>query len=289
MPPPSYAAGDGRIDGFNYLNGARGRCGWGMLKHDTRLDQAAVDHAQYMAVNIDQGGKTFDEVYKHTQTPGWLGYTGVTGTDRAAYRGYPVGYVGDLLAAGGVGPGDLGEFAQVVAGFLESTYHGFASLRVATDTGYAYGASARYGFFVLNIGAASSTATTQLPAGDAVQTYPCEGEVGIGTAHAGETLNPLPNRDWMSNPVGTPILIAVRPGQALSISEVTMAPEGGAPLTGTLITSANDVNRYLQPNQAAWLPDGRLQRLTRYSVTIKGNNGAVPFTKSFTFTTWDQV
>jgi len=290
VPPPSYPAGDGRIDGFNYLNGARGRCGWGMLKHDTRLDQAAVDHAHYMAVNMDQGGKKFDEVYKHTQTPGWLGYTGVTGTDRAAYRGYPVGYVADLLDGGGTPSASyLNFFDEETAGFINSTYHGLGVLGVATDLGMAYDASITSGFFVFNIGVSATIASAQLPAGDAVQTYPCEGESGIATAHGGEIPNPLPSRDWGTNPVGGPILIAVRQGQALTVTSVTMAPVGGAPLTGTLITSANDVNRYLQSNQAAWLPDGRLQRLTRYSVTIKGTNGAVPFTKSFTFTTWDQV
>lgn len=289
VPAPSYVAGDGRITGFNYLNGVRGRCGWGLLKQDTHLDQAAIDHAHYMAVNMDQGGKTFDQVYEHTQTPGWLSYTGVSGTDRATYRGYPAGYVGDQLSGGGVGPNDRAEFAQVAAGFVGSTYHGFAALAVATDTGIGYDASSTSGFFVLNIGAPASIGTDQRPAGDTVQTYPCEGETNVPTPHFSENVNPLPSRDWNANPVGTPILIAVRPGHPLTVTSVTMAPEGGAPLTGTLITSANDVNHFLQPEQAAWLPNGWLQRLTRYSVTIKGTNGAVPFTKSFTFTTWDQA
>ena len=281
VPAPTYAAGSQQLAAFNYLNGIRGRCGFGLLKQDTRLDQAADDHANYLALNFAAIGAD-----PHSQSIALPGFTGNTTTDRARVRGYPLGTAGQS-AAGSVGEGvsrALGmlSIAQALPLLTQSTYHALGTLSDVLDIGlggrFLSGNSAvvaKYGI--------QSQAQPQRLAGDAVALYPCDGETDTLRVHPAESPDPMPGFAFGS--YGAPLIAKVRDDQSLTIDSWTIAPVGGATLPATLRAKGFDPNNSMPLNFAALIPNTVLAANTTYNVVLRGKTSGIPFERRYSFTT----
>ena len=134
----------------------------------------------------------------------------------------------------------------------------------------------------------------QLLGSDDVVTYPCNGVTGVNFQLRNETPNPVPGRNLSTNPIGTPILIKVRDGNALNVTNAAMINVAtGAPVVlRAPIGAANDPNRtggngfgYFKPSEAYVAPDAALMPGTTYQVTIVGTNNGAAFSRTFNFTT----
>ena len=62
--------------------------------------------------------------------------------------------------------------------------------------------------------------TAQLPGSNDVLTYPCNGTTGVNYQLKSEEPSPIPSRNLAANPVGHPILVTVRYGNVITITEL---------------------------------------------------------------------
>lgn len=280
VPPPTYPEGSELREIYNWLNAERSRCGMGLLRQDERVDLAADDHSKYMAVNIDNGNLTG---IVHEQDPTFPGFTGVSGTARVQFRGYP-GTAGDLVAYSDAASSGIKSL------FGYATYHsliaqaGFGLRDVGLGT--ARSIKTNWALSVLNMASPTvspepSETTPQL-AGDAVATYPCGGEVLLWRNHIAETPSPFPNTDMTTK--GPPITVFVRVPQRLLIRDFLLSTESGVSLPGTLLTSAERPG-LIATFQAAFIPDAPLPADTTFNVYIRGTNEGQRFEKRFSFST----
>jgi len=279
---PTYPEGGESEQAFHWINGERARCGMGLLKQDERLDRASQDHANYLAVNIDNGNLPF---ITHEQNPAFPGYTGLDGTARAQFRGYP-GVTSDLVASSGTA------LSGYQALFGDGVYHAFAAQTGNKDIGLGDMRSEKWNsqVSVLNVAvpifpanAQESLESGQRPAGEAVVTYPCGGETLIRRSHLDEFPSPFPDVPNLTT-LGPPITVFVRPQQLLKIREFTVTTVEGVAIEGTLLTAENRPG-YIVASQAAFIPDARLPANTTFNVVIKGTNEGQRFEKRFSYST----
>lgn len=287
-----YSGGAEETAAFNRLNNERSQCGFGRLAQSTQIDAAARAHADYqLRNNLDSH---FEDKQKYPQ-----GFTGVDEKARITAQGYlDFGAGADeyVISTSAGGKTGLGE--RAVRSLLSAPYHlrelmgsyrdvGF-SVRSGSDVGITGG---RDTFVQINA-AYKATAGPQVPTSSEVLTYPCEGVTGASKALYNEQPNPVPGRDLRANPLGTSILVAIRDGQRLTITNatVTKTVTGRAVALRPPMTTANDPNApcaagCLKSHQAFILPDVPLDANSVYAVTIAGTNNGVSFNKSFKFTT----
>lgn len=283
VPPSTYPKGSDLEAAFNWINTERSRCGMGLLTQDERLDAAAQDHANYQAINVDNGNL---KGLTHEQNPAYPGYTGVDGAARGHYRGYP-GIAGDLDAATDTA---LRGFQSL---FANATYHSLTAQTGLKDIGLGSMRTDRWNaqITVVNLavpviaaGPEDSIKAAQLPAGDAVVTYPCGGEILLARRHAPEIPTPLPDVDLLTR--GPPITVVVRYPQRLLIKEFVLKTAAGESLTGTLLTAVERPGNLI-PSKAAFIPDAVLPANTAFNVYIRGTNEGQRFEKRFSFSTGD--
>jgi hypothetical protein len=273
VPAPTYAAGSQQLAAFNYLNGIRGRCGFGLLKQDTRLDQAADDHANYLALNLQQ-----IQAFAHAQQPGLPGFTGVNAGDRAAFRGYTGSAVDGILQ--GATSMSIEDALRVLA---QSTYHSISALGGNVDVGFGARSTASSGRFVVGMYGIPQGGAAQRLAGDAVALSPCDGEVNRARRHALEIPDPMPGT--AAGTYGAPLIARVRDDQTLTIDDWTIAPAGGQAVAATLRVQGRDPNNAMVPNMAALIPNSVLAPNTTYNVVLRGKNSGIPFERLYSFTT----
>lgn len=276
----TYTAGSEELAAFAKLNAERQNCGFGLLQQSTPLDTAASGHANYLLRNNKAG---------HFQDPSDPFFTGNNALDRANAAGYSTLLVLDDNAdiTGGGANLITGLGVQALRGLLSAPYHALSLLSPELDIGIsikssdATGTTGTFGprsIHQFNLGLAQGAAS-QKPSSAAVQTYPCDGTIGTAHTLRNETPNPIPGRDLNANPIGQPILVAVRPGQGIAISSASMK----AKVSGTVValrpvmTKANDPNGMLNPSQAVLMPDAPLSPNTEYEVSIVGNNTTLTF------------
>jgi hypothetical protein len=281
---PSYAAGSEELAAFNRLNNERGSCGFGTLKQDTRLDQAARAHADWMLQN---------NVYSHTESASYPnGFTGINPWDRTAFAGYPTTYYTSELISFGSNETKVGRGNKGVRELLAGVYHAIGSLRPMKDVGISVRAPADVGASTVLVPTEIVTGTTdgyQMLASDEVVTYPCQGTTGTEYQLTDEDPNPVPGRNLGTTPLGQPIIVMARLGQTLSLTAASMqrVSDGQAVVMRSPVTGAADPNGRLanDPQIGYVLPDAPLQPNTSYRVTISGTNNGAAFQKTFTFTT----
>lgn len=286
-PTPTYANGSEEAAAFNLLNAERARCGFGTLVQSTQIDAAAQSHADWGLSNW-----VWSHYENGTNYP--LSYTGYSANDRVIAQGYT-----DLGNAGEVMAGDIGTSAKAGLGsqhmrrLLSAPFH----LRILTagyrDVGFSIRSNSDAGstnaavYEQVNLAYKQST-SKQLQSSSSILTYPCEGTTGVNYRLTSETPNPVPGRDLAANPLGHPIVVRVREGNALSISDVSLrnlATNSLVTLRSSATTKANDTSGRFMSNEAYVIPDSPLIQNTSYRVTMTGTNSNVPFTKTFVFST----
>lgn len=286
VAPDTYGAGSEGRQAFELLNAERGRCGFGLVAQNAKLDAAAQAHADWQILNNQ---------LSHTETAGTPGFTGVTPLDRVSAAGYVPSGVGEEISSLFYSGSIAGTGVFGVRALLALPYHQLGMLGGYRDVGIALRGSDQLGTTAnrgprtvqqLNFGFTPS-AGRQEPAGDQVLTYPCEGTSGVFYEITNETPNPVPGRDLRASPLGPGVVVAVRSGQTLAISSATMTTlSGRAPVAlRPPLTKASDPNAVLAAHQAVLIPDASLMPNTSYTVNIAGTNDGAPFEKSFNFAT----
>ena len=277
VAPFSYPSNPDLAKAMEYLNAARGSCGFGLLAQNTKLDQAANDQALYLTQNAGLG-----RAVDHTQVPSYPGYTALTAGDRAQYRGYGSTNVseGDTLSPiGGIRP-----MTDIVA-LMGVTYHMQNAFGTFREVGFSVVSDpTQASSWIAGVTNYGTVGADQQPAGNSISSYPCEGTTVAVGGHGPETPDPIPGRDWIARPGGTPILFQVRTGQVLAITSFTLKDQAGAivPIAATL-TSASDPNKFIRPHQAVVIPDSMLTRGATYFVEASGTNNGQPWTQKFKF------
>lgn len=290
---PSYSAQFEELDAYDAFNTARIGCGFGRLKKNPHLEIAALNHLVWEVKN---------NTYQHSETLGTVAYTGTTHWDRMLAAGF-------IQGSGSFQSGEVIDMAaSIQSGFglagarnlLSAPYHlrllmlGYSQIGLSVKTGGPVGSGADIEFagssstthMVVNL-VANSEHPAQSQASADVLTYPCAGVVGTKTTLFGELPSPIPNRNFLTNPVGMSVYIQALAGQILVITSssiVKTSDSSPVPLAVTM-TNANDPNIRLTPSQAFLIPDAPLADNTQYTVVIQGTNNGALFLKNFTFTT----
>ena len=255
------------------------------MKQDTRLDSVARGHADWLLVNNYSG---------HFQVAGTPGFTGVSPADRAQTAGYPAMSITDENAGSTGGVGSIaGRGAHAVRSLLAAPYHLAGLVSGAREIGIAIRNDTLAGStngprtveqFNLSVPVGSSA---QLPASDAVLTYPCEGTTGTAYRLAGESPNPIPGRDLSVSPIGHPVYVYARPSSTVVVTSASMiAASTGLPVTlRAPFSQVNDPAGIYSGNQVMVMPDAALSQSTSYQVNLAGTINGAPFTRTFTFLT----
>lgn len=281
---PAYSAGSEESNTLALLNQERGRCGFGLLKQNAKLDQSAAAHAAYLVQN--------SLLHGHREDPALPGYTGQNETERAAAVGYllnPVSAVLATLSGPPVAASTLTSTGQV-RGLFASPYHLLSILESVSNVGIGHrkkngtdGVERR----ALNITMGRVEGVNDLDASQAYS-YPCEASTGVNAGLADETPSPIPaNLVQDFRLYGGPIAVKVRTGRVLVVTSATITPTaGGAAVAVQILSQANTPRPDLmRANDAYLLPLSVLQPGTSYTVQLAGTNDGQPFSKSFSFTT----
>ena len=140
----------------------------------------------------------------------------------------------------------------------------------------------------MHVNAAHKTAAgKQLTAAGTIQTYPCDGATDVNRQLKNEMPNPTPGRDLSVNPIGTPIYIATRFGDALTLASASMVET----LTNTPVvlripvSEVNDPNLIYHGHEGYVAPDAPLKAGSQYTVTVTGSANGAAFSKTFSFKT----
>ncbi|WP_427914355.1 CAP domain-containing protein [Ramlibacter sp. MMS24-I3-19] len=285
-PTPNYAQGSEELAAFQFLNAERGRCGFGVLAQNTKLDAAARAHADYQLVN---------DLFTHTEDRAVYpsGFTGTTMVDRFAFQQYTdMGGAVDEIT-GETGRDDKTGFGvEGIRNLLNAPYHLQGLMSGMREAGVAVRSSRDTGTLTPRVllqwdGAYTLQAGPQLLASNDVLTYPCEGTTGADRQLTNESPDPVPGRDLTMNPLGTSVYIATRPGNTLAVTAASMTNTrtGGRVALRAAITAANDPQRSYGANEAYVAADAPLDANTAYEVTVAGTNNGAAFTRTFRFTT----
>ena len=286
-PTPTYPDGSEEAYAFQFLNTERSRCGFGTLVQNTQIDAAARSHADWGLLNW-----VFSHVEDVTKYP--LGYTGHSPSDRITHQGYTnLRNAGEVMARYRGTSAKFGEGIAQMQGLLSAPFHlkgltyGFRevglSVRSNTDVG-----SVNPAVYSVADLAYKQNSGMQRQSSSSILTYPCEGTTGVNFQLRHEEPNPVPGRDLDAYPLGHPVLIRVREGNILAITDVTMrnwTTDELVPLRSVATTKADDPHGYFEYNEAYVIPIGPLRPNTAYEVTIAGTNSSVPFTRTFVFST----
>jgi hypothetical protein len=293
VPTPTYAAGSDVLNAFNYLNNERARCGFGKLVQNSALDRAALSYATY----YDE--RPFSEMYR--ETPGVVGFTGVTASDRAAAQGYQTNSaVYDVNGRDvttyntNLTPGSTAQLANSAVDLTKKAfarpYDGLRLLSEGTEVGFGKktrdsmaGADRTVGTTLdIAVGNASYAQGQTPSTNTAVRTYPCEGSSGSIRKNAFSIVTES------SGSNGAPIAVVGQPGRSLTIdsASVTELATGSSYSILSMNTRANDPKGASLPND--WtgfvMTNAPLRANTPHRVVINYTSGGLSGTTTFTFT-----
>lgn len=262
-----------KLAAFNALNAARAAAGLPLAKQNTRLDQAAQAHADYMAKNKRGEG--------HNETEGVQGFTGKNPWDRANH----VGYSNWQNVGEGMGPGNAAEEAMIA--LIRVPYHRISAFHPGlTDIGY--GITVHYEAGTTNVDSTSlivnyGYAPEPQPITAGYFVWPADQATDVLTIMGAEAPDPAP--DLAFNMRGYPVSVTTDPGDKITI-DVFKINCAGNDLTARIITADNDINKRLTSNWVFLLTETALPSNTTCSVTFQGSSPALgSFNKTWSFTT----
>lgn len=290
VPGLTYEAGSQERAFVLALNQFRASIGLGLLAQNSYLDQSAKNHLAYVLTNDSYYGGAVDMTKNdpisgrsmfHIESANYPLYTGTDELARARYVGYSGAYVGEELSFPG------GKGGAVALESLAATVYHRAGLMMQglRDVGVAIGNDLSQ-TSVLEFGYIAP----QTNASDFLGVYPAHNQTGVKLHTSVETPNPFPDlstsNDDFPTKTGYPISVVVKEGVRLDVLTLEMVEaESGTVLSGRIMTSDNDPNRYLQSNVAFFVPSARLKPATKYSVTFSGRVSNVVVNKQWSFTT----
>jgi uncharacterized protein YkwD len=290
--PPAYPITSHEMGVFTALAAFRAALGLGPLNQDARIDIAAKNHSDYIAV-------TFTGLTPHHEEPGKPGFTGVLPVDRMIAAGYPA--VDGTEGIGFTGPENLG--AGIIEGLVSTVYHRVGLMdQTFTDVGIAPsvqpafdGSGSRPTYIDIGVTAAKKQNTS----GDYIGFYPVNGQSGVGVTHAAETPNPFSDLDGTADSfcakTSYPIHLASQKSTKLSVTSFTVTEDGQTtPLAVRLMTSTSDKVGIIPQHAAFIVGMAPFKLSTKYNVRFVGTatgavtgapGGVLNIDKAWSFTT----
>ncbi|HHV69351.1 MAG TPA: CAP domain-containing protein, partial [Ochrobactrum intermedium] len=246
VPAPNYSASSQELAAWNVLQQARDACGFGLLVQDSRLDAAAMAHANYLKLNNSLG---------HSETAGQPGFTGATPRARATAQGFN-DEVGESVAGGS-------DAKSAMIALLSMPYH----MRGSLDSYRSMGLSSNGTALVVEHGMGANNSSQKHGSG-VVANYPCEGAGNVAAQWGGEVPNPFPDLQPVR---GTTVLLKSDRGSTLTISSFSITRVlTGTSLSFRSLTKQNDINGAMQANEFAATPIDPLAVGETYSVSYQG-------------------
>jgi uncharacterized protein YkwD len=291
VPTPTYTAASGNVVLFGALNSLREKVGSGLLAQNNSLDAAAMAHWNYINAN------DVSLIKSHSETPGNPRYTGADPTARALAAGYH-GAVAEAMFGQNLA---VDAWETCSAGWANSVYHvsvlfsGARDIGVAAVTTKDYPAYGKYTVCVLETGLASSV-PEQLPPDGTVRVYPYAGQLNVPAVflNHNETPTPLPAFAELGAPISLNFKTKTTATAApvISISQLTVAPAGGAPVDAKILVNnmssngpALTADSNLDVYTATLVPTARLTPATVYTVSFSGVVNGKTVSKTWSFTT----
>lgn len=279
--PANYGAGTQQRNAFDYLQGQRSTCGFGLLEQSAQLDTAAQAHTDYLTLH------NLVRTHLEDQVNFPAGFTGTTPVARMAAAGYALAFGAGSEVIGEAQVSNYGTTIGQAAtmNLLSLPLHGFGMLQGDRDVGVGYtnaNTELIYNF------AFSNARPKQLLASNEVRTYPCNGVSGVlSQSYYDEAPAPIPGRNLATQPIGHPIYLKARDGQTLTITTSDLRVQGGgAPVATQLLNRGSDASNTIPDNSIAIvMPLAPLATNTTYAFTAAGTNAGEAFNVSFTFTT----
>lgn len=289
VPTPTYAAGSVQLDVFTQLNKVRAAYGIGQLAENAALDNAAGNHASYLAGRLQAAD--YADV-GHTEDPTKPGFTGRNPDERARFAQYaPAVSVGEnlssVIAVDGV---TSAQGVVAVETLLSGPYHRFGFFDGSREVGIGHSAvrlpneGGVRNTVVANLSFSQGT-QGQAPASDWIGVWPADKATGVLYSLAGETPDPIPANNGAC--AGYPVSIQVKSGQTLTTASFTITETvTGALVRAQLSTAATDVNpAYGRSNSAYLIPYAPLKLNTNYTVHFAGARDGAAIDKTWSFTT----
>lgn len=287
---PTYMAGSQQLSAFNALASFRTALGLGPVNQNTKIDMAAQNHSDYVALN--NGGAT-----PHDEVAGKPGFTGVSVKDRLVTAGYAATDASEVMGWTGANA----DAAEVVEGLAATVYHrvimmnqgwtdlGVAPPVIAADINASRPAFIDFGMLTMK----------QNVAGDYVGVYPANNQTAIGLTHAPEAPNPFADIDGTAASfcakTSYPISVMTQESTKLAVTSFTVTEEGQTtPIDVRLITSATDKTGLLPQYVAFIVGKVPFKASTKYNVKFTGTatgtatgaaNGVLNIDKAWSFTT----
>jgi uncharacterized protein YkwD len=291
VPTPTYAAGSLEMTAITALNNIRGAYGVGQLAQSTQIDQAALNHAQYLLTRLQAGDYA---AVGHTEDASKPGYTGASPADRIAFAKYSASQSGENLISfievDGVTsiPGTV-----AIDALVSGPYHRFAFFDPNRDIGFGQSSARLPGeggvrHTVVADFAVAQNAQQQLPAADWIGLWPADQATNVMYSFAGESPDPIPANHGAC--AGYTVSVQARSGTTLTTTSFTLAETAtAAPVSAQLSTAQNDANpTQARANTAYIIPFKPLKLSTKYTAHFVGTRGAVAIDKTWTFTTAGQ-
>ncbi len=283
VPAPTYAANAPELQIFEAYNSFRKTLGLGLLVQDARLDATAQNSLKYQALNPDVDRFAIDpksgRPWFHIQDPLRPGFTGVNELDRARHAQYPGSYVGENGSFAYQSP--RGAFDDLIA----TVYHRYGLMwQFPRDIGIAVGSDVDR-TVIMEFGYQSKV---QFNDRNYFSFYPGDQQQGVGLAMRAEIPSPVPglSLNEFSTRTSYPINVVAETNSVLLVSSFTVTEAGAStPLAVTLLTKANDPNKYLSGNAAFLFGNAPFKPGTTYRVAFVGTLNGVSLTKNWSFTT----
>jgi hypothetical protein len=268
-PAPPDGASSQSIAAHMALNKARVAAGAGCIQLVAALNQSALAHCQYIAMNAGMAGCSAGG---HSEVMSCPGFTGVDVAAREKAAGYSAVGATEVLTQYGNMP------VPAVQSWIDTVWHRIPMLDPwTTDMGY--GGAARCDIIDFGRG------TTGLPA-ETIVVYPYDGQTAVPTAFSGREapVPPAPTGGW---PSGYPINIYA---QALKITEHVLTKDGDTTPIEHVLMDANNpevaagYKSYLRTTAFLYANDP-FEANTKYRVKIVGTHTGGALNVEWTFTT----
>lgn len=285
---PTYQVDSVELRAFTELNNFRKMVGLGLLAQNSKIDLAAANHANYIAVNTDADVTVFG----HYEVATKAGFTGVAPGDRTAFTGY-----GPVASEVATSNNYKARNQSPVEGFIGSVYHR-STLLVQCPRDVGVGFQDHIGPnglivspVIIDLGF-NQISGCQTNASDFVYSYPVANQTNIPVTMSPETPKPfdVPKdlygiEDWKNN-TSYPISIGVYDGYVLTMDSMLVTEQGSTtPLQMRVINNSNDTNKLIQKNEIVFVGTAPFKPSTTYNIVFKGAANGKPITKEFSITT----
>ena len=275
-PGASYALGTAQRVMFDSLNQIRIGGGFGALEQDSRLDQAAKAHADYVVANYFTNGvknqsasviQSDGFITVHTESQGTPGFTGIKLANRIAVTGYQATITSEVIAYSvGMKPGAEPDTKNCLSQLVNTVFHR-ASLMDTSMLEIGFGISGntidKNGYLlracVVDL---SSKQTAPILTRGWSGIYPFDQQVDVPLIFIGENPDPIP-----SSPVkGSSISIQSASGQTLLVTSFVLSDSNGLAVNSKVLTRTDST--FLRTNEAYLVPIGSLAANSSYFVTF---------------------